>query len=127
MRSPFTRRRAIVVSLIALALLVGVVAQAAFAQSTQRLRAVESGGLRFDKSKLTAKAGKVTLVMANPRSDRFPHAIAIEGRGIDKDGKVVRPGGTSSVTVSLKKGTYTFYCPVDGHRKAGMRGTLTVR
>jgi uncharacterized cupredoxin-like copper-binding protein len=30
------------------------------------------------------------------------------------------------VTVKLKKGTYTFYCPVDGHKAAGMKGKLVV-
>jgi uncharacterized cupredoxin-like copper-binding protein len=28
--------------------------------------------------------------------------------------------------VTLKKGTYTFYCPVDSHAKAGMKGKLIV-
>ena len=30
------------------------------------------------------------------------------------------------MTVTLKKGTYTFYCPVDGHEAAGMKGKLIV-
>ena len=30
------------------------------------------------------------------------------------------------MTVKLKKGTYTFYCPVDGHEAAGMKGKLVV-
>ena len=28
---------------------------------------------------------------------------------------------------TLKKGSYTFLCPVPGHAAAGMKGTLTVR
>jgi plastocyanin len=80
--------------------------------------------LKFNTSTLKAKHGKVTITMSNP--SRLPHAVAVEGKGVDKDGKTVQKGGTSTVTVTLKKGKYTFYCPVDGHRKAGMRGTLTV-
>lgn len=86
----------------------------------------EATGLKFDKKAATAKAGTVTLTMNNPQGGQAPHAIAVEGNGVDKDGKVVQPGGTSQVSVKLKPGKYTFYCPVDGHRKAGMQGTLTV-
>jgi plastocyanin len=35
-------------------------------------------------------------------------------------------GGSKTVTLPLKAGTYTFYCSVPGHRQAGMEGTLTV-
>jgi uncharacterized cupredoxin-like copper-binding protein len=62
--------------------------------------------------------------MTNPSG--LPHAIAVEGNGVDKDGQTVMKGGTSTITVTLKPGTYTFYCPVDGHRAAGMQGKLTV-
>jgi plastocyanin len=82
------------------------------------------GKLAFNTQKLTAKAGVVTMSMANPSS--FPHGIAVEGHGVDKNGKVVNQNGTSTVTVTLKPGTYTFYCPVPGHRQAGMQGTLVV-
>jgi plastocyanin len=81
--------------------------------------------IAFSTTKLSAKAGKVTIAMANP--GQIPHAIAVEGHGIDKDGKVVTGGGTSTVSVKLKPGTYTFYCPVDSHEQQGMKGTLTVR
>jgi plastocyanin len=86
--------------------------------------AADKSQLKFDVSTLKAKAGTVTLVMSNPSG--LPHAVAVEGNGVDKDGNTVGNGGTSKVTVDLKPGKYEFYCPVDGHKQAGMKGTLTV-
>jgi plastocyanin len=90
-----------------------------------QLAADSSGQLKFDKTTLNAKAGNVTITMDNPSG--VPHAIAVEGNGIDKKGQTVQMNGKSMVTASLKPGKYTFYCPVDGHRQAGMQGTLTVK
>jgi plastocyanin len=86
--------------------------------------AADKSALKFDKSSLTAKAGKVTLEMANP--SQIPHAVAIKGNGVDIDGKTIGNGATSTASADLKPGTYTFYCPVPGHEAAGMKGTLTV-
>ena len=99
---------------------------AASGGTTVSLTADPSGALKFNTTTLTAKAGKVTLDMTNPGSSGLPHAIAIEGNGVDKDGATVQPGGTSTDTLTLKPGTYTFYCPVPGHKAGGMKGTLTV-
>jgi len=98
-------------------------ATAAGPATTLKLAAGKSA-LKFDKSTLTAPAGKVTIVMTNP--SMLSHNIAIEGGGLDTAGQVVGNGGTSKVTANLKAGTYTFFCAVDGHRQAGMQGTLTV-
>jgi plastocyanin len=84
-----------------------------------------SGALKFDKKDLSAKAGKVTITMDNP-SD-VPHAVSIEGNGVDEDGQTVGKGAKSEVSADLKAGKYTFYCPVGNHRQAGMEGTLTVQ
>jgi uncharacterized cupredoxin-like copper-binding protein len=92
-----------------------------------KLAADPGGALRFTKTALSAKAGTVTLVLDNPSSSGLQHGIAIEGNGVDRRGAVVGAGSTSTVTAKLKAGTYTFYCPFDGHRAAGMKGTLTVR
>ena len=97
----------------------------ASAGETLKLAADSSGQLKFDKSSLEAKAGEVSLVMDNPSS--VPHAVAVKGNGLDKDGNTVQQGGVSKVTVALKPGKYEFYCPVDGHEQAGMKGTLTVK
>jgi plastocyanin len=94
------------------------------AATTKKLRASKTK-YRFSVKTIRVRHGKVTLKMSNPSN--VPHAIAIDGHGVDKDGKTVRKGGTSTVTVHLKKGTYTFYCPVPGHRAAGMKGKLIVR
>jgi plastocyanin len=95
------------------------------ASSNLQLAADSGGQLKFDKTTLSAKAGKVTITLNNPAP--VPHAIAIQGGGVDKSGSTVSAGGKSTVTVALKPGTYTFFCPVDGHRAAGMQGTLTVK
>jgi plastocyanin len=85
----------------------------------------KSQGFKFNRKTVRLRHGRVTFAMKNP--SQFPHAIAVEGRGIDREGKTVRRGGTSRVTVTLRRGRYTFYCPVGNHRAQGMRGRLIVR
>lgn len=95
------------------------------AGSRLELSADPGGALRFDKKSLSTKAGKVTVVLDNP-SD-VPHAIEVEGDGVEEEGETVTKGGVSKVTVDLEKGSYEYYCPVDDHAAAGMKGTLTAR
>jgi len=90
------------------------------------LSADKEGGLYFEPKKLTGKSGSVQLVMHNPSSSGIQHGIPVEGNGVDKDGPVVAPGKTSTLTVTLKPGKYEFYCPFDSHKQMGMKGTLTV-
>ncbi len=87
------------------------------------LAAPADGALKFEPADLKAKAGKVTIDFDNPAS--IPHAVDIEGNGVDADSEEVTNDKTS-VTADLKPGTYTFFCPVPGHREGGMEGTLTV-
>jgi len=119
---PKVARRGLIAAVV---VIVGALAIASVvsAKTTINLRTSKTK-LAFNHKTLKAKHGTVTLVMANPSS--FPHAIAVKGHGLDKDGKTVNKGGTSRVTVKLKKGTYTFYCPVDGHEAAGMKGKIVV-
>ena len=91
------------------------------------------GQLAYATNKATATAGPVTIEM--PNMSGVSHNIAIEpgASGATGTGKP-RLGasqfvskGTASVTVTLKPGTYTFFCQAPGHRAAGMCGTLTVK
>ncbi len=101
----------------------GAVASAA---TTLKISADKSNKLAFDKKALTAKSGKVTIVMANPSI--LPHDVDIKTTKGKKlaDGKVVTKGGTSTATAVLKRGTYFFFCSVPGHEAGGMKGTLKV-
>jgi plastocyanin len=92
--------------------------------SSLKLTADPGGALKFDKTQLNAKAGKVTITMDNPSS--VPHAVEVEGNGVEEETKTLTQG-TAKLTVDLKPGKYEFYCPVDGHKDAGMKGTLTVQ
>jgi plastocyanin len=93
--------------------------------TTLELQADPTGALDLDKTSLEAPAGEVTINMTNPSST--PHDVALEGNGVDVVGKIVTDGGTSTVSANLAPGTYTFFCSVDSHEDAGMKGTLTVR
>jgi plastocyanin len=92
---------------------------------TLEIDADPNGQLKFLASSATAKPGKVTLRMANKSS--VPHDIGVKGASVNQVGPVVSNGGFSTVTTTLQPGTYTFYCSVDGHEAAGMKGTLTVK
>ena len=89
-----------------------------------KVSAPADGSLKFEQSSLTAKAGKVTFNFTNPSS--VPHAFEVEGNGVEEETDVITKG-KASVTVDLKPGSYTYYCPVGSHRQAGMEGKLTVK
>ncbi|MGN6257752.1 MAG: plastocyanin/azurin family copper-binding protein [Solirubrobacterales bacterium] len=93
------------------------------AETTLQLEASETA-LEFDTTKLSAKAGKVTIDFKNPSA--IPHNVVIEQNGKELSGFEPVAEGEESETAELKPGTYTFFCSVPGHRQAGMEGTLTV-
>ncbi len=88
------------------------------------LEANRTGLLEYNTKQLTAKAGTVTITMAN--MSPVEHNVTIAQGTTVLGATPTFTGGTRSVTLKLKPGTYTFYCSVPGHRQAGMEGTLKV-
>lgn len=97
-----------------------------------QIPASPSGQLAYTTNKASAAPGPVTLEM--PNMSGVSHNIAIEsgeggatpkGAPLGASGFVTK--GAASVKVTLKPGTYTFFCQAPGHRQAGMYGTLTVK
>jgi plastocyanin len=89
------------------------------------LAADPGGAPKFDPAALEAPAGTVVIDFTNDSSN--PHNVTIEGNGIEEVASDTVTGDSTSVSADLEAGTYTFYCSVDGHRAAGMEGTLTVK
>ncbi len=97
---------------------------AAQAMQTFQLEAAPNGALRFSIKSLKATSDHVQLLLTN--ASKVPHNIAVKGHGVDRKGRVVSGGAESRLDLNLKPGTYEFYCSVDGHEQAGMKGTLIV-
>jgi len=101
----------------------------AAAQPTHRARGAVSAKLsewKVELSEATIAAGPVTFTISNAGS--IPHAFEVEGEGIEQETKVIQPGATATLALTLKPGTYEVYCPVgeDSHKKLGMETHLTV-
>lgn len=72
---------------------------------------------------VTALAGPVHITYRNEGT--IEHTLVIEGvDGFKLD--VRAEGDVDHGSVTLRPGTYTVYCDIPGHRRAGMHAVLTV-
>jgi plastocyanin len=92
---------------------------------TLKVSSPVDGSLVFEPSKLTAKAGNVTIDYDNPSP--VDHSIAIEAGGETLDESEIAANATLTASADLEPGKSVYYCSVPGHREAGMLGTLTVK
>lgn len=91
-----------------------------------------TGQLSYLTNKASATAGAVTISM--PNMSGVSHNIAVEAGAHEASGSepVLAASsfitkGSTSIKVTLKPGTYTFFCQAPGHRAAGMYGQITVK
>jgi plastocyanin len=99
---------------------------AAGASSSLKLEANPEGQLKYNTTSLSAKAGAVSIAFTN--SSPVGHNVTVESSSGETVGATPTfQGGSKTLSLNLKAGTYKFYCSVPGHRMAGMEGTLTVK
>jgi uncharacterized cupredoxin-like copper-binding protein len=73
----------------------------------------------------STKTGRRTFSIINHGKEA--HSFRIEGNGLDIGlTEPLERGDTGQITVALTAGSYTIYCPVDGHKGKGMTRTLRV-
>jgi plastocyanin len=70
------------------------------------------------------KAGVIQIDVSN--KGKTTHALAIQAAGAPASTAPIAPGKTATLRANLKPGTYTWFCPIDGHRAKGMRGTIVI-
>jgi plastocyanin len=93
---------------------------------TPRTVALTESEFKIDPGTLSLKPGTYIFQLQNGGS--FPHDLHIatsDGSEIAHSDLIARAASTN-LQVDLKKGTYTMWCAVDGHRQRGMQGTITV-
>jgi plastocyanin len=96
------------------------------AAQTLSLAASSEGQLKYNTTSLSAKAGKVSIDFTNMAP--LGHNVTIaSSSGAVVGATPTFQGGSKTLSLNLKPGTYKFYCSVPGHRMAGMEGTLTVK
>ncbi|HVH09225.1 MAG TPA: cupredoxin domain-containing protein [Gemmatimonadales bacterium] len=88
--------------------------------------AVRLSEWKVELSQQTIRAGTVRFAVTNTGS--IPHGFEVEGAGIEREIETIAPGGSDTLTLTLKSGTYEVYCPVggDSHKKLGMETHLKV-
>jgi len=56
-----------------------------------------------------------------------PHALALEGPGLEQRTKEIAPGESETMLVFFRKaGNYKLYCPIGDHEQQGMKATVRV-
>jgi plastocyanin len=90
--------------------------------------AADPSTIAYTTTSLQANAGNVTIDFDNP-NQAIPHDVCVETTSGQSLGcsKQIMGAKTTLDLKNLKAGSYTFFCSVDSHEQAGMKGTLTVQ
>jgi plastocyanin len=120
-------KRTIGLSLVAAVVAAIVVVGPAAAKTAPNVVRISApaSGLMFNTKTLHAHPGKIKIIFVNHAM--LDHNVRIESGEHELGGTKTIGKGTAVAYVTLKKGTYNFYCSVAGHEDAGMKGKLIVK
>lgn len=116
--------RNVLVVVLVIAAVVAPASLAAPRGSNAVVISAAKSGLRYTTKTLHAKAGRIRIVFHNPSA--LQHNVRIELGEQELGGTKIVAHGTATAFVTLRRGTYHFYCSVPGHEDAGMSGSLVV-
>ena len=124
MRSRWVAVSAVVACLALAAPLMALAAGSGTTASKATTIAVIAGKpteFHFTLSKKSVAKGSVTFKIAN--KGKLAHDFKIAG----KTSRMIQPGKSATLKVTLSPGKIKYQCTVPGHAAAGMRGTLIVK
>jgi uncharacterized cupredoxin-like copper-binding protein len=92
------------------------------------LQTIQISAREFSLTPSTVKMSKTgTYAFQISNKGTIMHAFEVEGNGVEKKTGDIKAGSKTTVEVTFSKdGSYEIYCPIDGHRAQGMKGTVTV-
>src|ERR1044072_4881022 len=86
--------------------------------TTINVTAGKPSEFKFTLSAKSAGSGVVTFKVKN--SGKLTHDFSISGRKT----KMLSPGQSATLRVTLRKGNQAYMCTVPGHAAAGMKGAV---
>lgn len=93
-------------------------------QSAAKVFNITAANYSFAPNQITVNQGDTVKIILQDQDGS--HNLTIDGYNVHGD--IVSAGGSTQITFTAdQKGTFQFYCSVDGHRELGMVGTLVVQ
>ena len=128
MRGNGQRLALVAAGIAAVLALAGAAFAAAHGHATSRGTTVKvtEREYRISLSTKSLPAGTVTFSVHN--AGHVAHALNLSGAGLRTTHvAAIAPGKTRSLTVKLKGGTLSLWCPLPGHASLGMKASLKLQ